>query len=131
DDEEVSPSSCWDSLSPTLVELENCSQKRSQSSPHCRPRGSQGPGRDNGREAYSCVSPPYPFAPSPSLPSSPLASAIRLFEGAQRRQLQMGPSDSPALERRECGLTDASRGLRYDGVSAVGFLTVRSCCSST
>ncbi|XP_047238577.1 rho guanine nucleotide exchange factor 28-like isoform X2 [Girardinichthys multiradiatus] len=111
DDEEVSPSSCWDSLSPTLVELENCSQKRSQSSPHCRPRGSQGPGRDNGREAYSCVSPPYPFAPSPSLPSSPLASAIRLFEGAQRRQLQMGPSDSPALERRECGLTDASRGL--------------------
>ncbi|KAM4578693.1 rho guanine nucleotide exchange factor 28-like [Fundulus diaphanus] len=109
DEEEDGPSSCWDSFSPTLVESGNCSQNRSQSLPHPGPRGSQGPGRDNGREAYSCVSPPYPFASSPSFPSSPLASAIRLFEGAQR--CQMGPSDSPALERRHCSLTDASRSL--------------------
>ncbi|XP_016532633.1 rho guanine nucleotide exchange factor 28-like isoform X5 [Poecilia formosa] len=109
DEEEVSPSSCWDSFSPTLVESGNCSQTRSLSSPHRRPRGSQGPGRDNGREA--CVSPPYPFASSPSFPSSPLASAIRLFDGGQRRQTLTGPSDSPALKHKECSLTDASRGL--------------------
>ncbi|XP_014878951.1 rho guanine nucleotide exchange factor 28-like isoform X5 [Poecilia latipinna] len=109
DEEEVSPSSCWDSFSPTLVESGNCSQTRSLSSPHRRLRGSQGPGRDNGREA--CVSPPYPFASSPSFPSSPLASAIRLFDGGQRRQTLTGPSDSPALKHKECSLTDASRGL--------------------
>ncbi|KAM4746694.1 rho guanine nucleotide exchange factor 28-like isoform 2-T2 [Anableps anableps] len=111
DEEEVSPLSCWDSFSPTLVESGNCSQNRFQSSPHRGIRGSQGPGRDNGREAYSCVSPPYPFASSPSFPSSPLASAIRLFEGVQRRQTLIGPSDSPALKRKECSLTDACRGL--------------------
>ncbi|XP_043967629.1 rho guanine nucleotide exchange factor 28-like isoform X6 [Gambusia affinis] len=111
DEEEVSPSSCWDSFSPTLVESGNCSQNRSHSSPHRRPRGSQGPGWDNGREAYSCVSPPYPFASSPSFPSSPLASAIRLFEGGQRRQTLTGPLDSPAMKHKECSLTDASQGL--------------------
>ncbi|XP_038133207.1 rho guanine nucleotide exchange factor 28-like isoform X1 [Cyprinodon tularosa] len=112
DEEHVSPSSCWDSLSPTLVESVNCSQNRSQSSSHRGLRGSQGPGQHNGREAYSCASPPYPFASSsPSFPSSPLASAIRLFEGAQRRHPQMGPSESPASEHREFSLTDAGRGL--------------------
>ncbi|KAM4576166.1 rho guanine nucleotide exchange factor 28-like isoform 1-T1 [Odontesthes bonariensis] len=115
-EEEVSPVShndipCWDSFSATPLDSGNCSQKRYPSSPHHGLRGSHGPGMDNNREPSPCISPPTPFASSTSFPSSPLATALRLFEGAQRRQAQTCPSVSPSLNHRGWSLTDASRGL--------------------
>ncbi|KAM9743736.1 rho guanine nucleotide exchange factor 28-like isoform 2-T2 [Menidia menidia] len=115
-EEEVSPVShvdipCWDSYSSTPLESRICSQKHYPSSPHHGLRGSRGPGMDNNREPSPCVSPPSPFASSTSFPSSPLASALRLFEGAQRRQAQTCPPVSPASNHRVCSLADASRGL--------------------
>ncbi|XP_070760322.1 rho guanine nucleotide exchange factor 28-like [Enoplosus armatus] len=104
-EEEVSPephvsSPCWDSFSMTPCSSGNCSQNRHPSSP-----------LENHREPSPRVSPPSPFASSPSFPSSPLASAFRLFEGTQRRQMQPCLPVSPALNRRGCSLTEASRGL--------------------
>ncbi|KAK5870920.1 hypothetical protein PBY51_003827 [Eleginops maclovinus] len=57
------------------------------------------------------MSPPCSFVSSPSFPSSPQASAFRLFEGAQRRQTQPCLPVSPALNRRGYSLTETSRGL--------------------
>ncbi|XP_051279663.1 rho guanine nucleotide exchange factor 28 isoform X5 [Dicentrarchus labrax] len=112
-EEEVSPvahigSPCWESFSLTPPDSKNCSQNWHPSSPHNGERGLQGPGRENHRER---VSPPSPFASSPSFPSSPLASPFRLFEGTQRRQTQQCLPVSPALNRRGCSLTESSRGL--------------------
>ncbi|XP_008283150.1 rho guanine nucleotide exchange factor 28-like isoform X1 [Stegastes partitus] len=113
-EDEVSPSShagssCWDSFSVTPPNSGNCSQNRHPSSPHSGQRGIQGP--ESHREPSPRVSPPSPFASSPSFPSSPLASALRLFEGAQRRQNQTCLPVSPALNHRGCSFTEASRGL--------------------
>ncbi|XP_040010974.1 rho guanine nucleotide exchange factor 28-like isoform X3 [Xiphias gladius] len=115
-EEEMSPaphvgSKCWDPIAMTDPDSGNCSQNRHQSSPHNGERGIQGPSLENHREPSPRTSPPSPFAASPSFPSSPLASALRLFEGAQRRQTQPCLPASPALNRRGCSLTEASRGL--------------------
>ncbi|XP_030593764.1 rho guanine nucleotide exchange factor 28-like isoform X2 [Archocentrus centrarchus] len=115
-EEEVSPashvvSSSWDSFSVAPTNSGNCSQSRCLSSPHNRPRGIQGSGLENHREQSPRISPPSPFASSPSFPSSPLASALRLFEGAHKRQPQTGLPLSPSLSRRGCSFTDANRGL--------------------
>lgn len=116
-EEEVSPashvdSSSWDSFSVTPPNSGNCSRSRCPSSPHNRLRGIQGSGLENHREQSPLVSPPCPFASSPSFPSSPLASALRLFEGAHKRQPQTGLPLSPSLSRSGCSFTEASRGLR-------------------
>ncbi|XP_074495364.1 rho guanine nucleotide exchange factor 28-like isoform X3 [Sebastes fasciatus] len=116
EEEEVSPaphlgSPCWDSFSMTPPDSGSCSQNRHPSSPHNGERGIQGPGLENHKEPSPRISPPSPFASSPSFPSSPLASAFRLFEGAQRRQTQPCLPVSPALNRRGCSVTEASRGL--------------------
>nr|XP_024660160.1 rho guanine nucleotide exchange factor 28 isoform X2 [Maylandia zebra] len=115
-EEEVSPashadSSSWDSFSVTPPNSGNSSQSRCLSSPHNRLRGIQGSGLENHREQSPLVSPPCPFASSPSFPSSPLASALRLFEEAHKRQPQTGLPRSPSLSRRGCSFTEASRGL--------------------
>ncbi|XP_069563971.1 rho guanine nucleotide exchange factor 28-like isoform X1 [Brachyistius frenatus] len=115
-EEEVSPashigSSCWDSFSGIPPDSGNCSQSRHPSSPHTGQRGIQGPGLENHREPSPRISPPSPFASSPSFPSSPLASALRLFEGAQRRPAQTCSPVSPALIHRGCSLAEAGRGL--------------------
>ncbi len=112
-EEEVSPvphvgSPCWDSFSMTPPDSGSCSQNRHASFE----RGIQSPSLENHREPSPRVSPPSPFATSLSFPSSPLASPFRLFEGAQRRQTQPCLPVSPALNRRGCSLTEASRGLR-------------------
>ena len=115
-EEEVSPgthvdSPRWDS-SMTPPDSRKCSQNRHPSSPCAGERRIQGHSLENHREPSPRVSPPSPFASSPSFPSSPLASPFRLFEGAQRRQAQPSLPVSPALNRRGCSLTEASRGLR-------------------
>ncbi|XP_018528333.1 LOW QUALITY PROTEIN: rho guanine nucleotide exchange factor 28-like [Lates calcarifer] len=115
-EEEVSPAphvgnQCWDSFSTSPPDSGNCSQNRHPSTPHNGERGIQGPSPENHREPSPRTSPSSPFATSPSFPSSPLASAFRLFEGAQRRQMQPCLPASPALNRRGCSLTEASRGL--------------------
>ncbi|XP_031161548.1 rho guanine nucleotide exchange factor 28-like isoform X4 [Sander lucioperca] len=114
-EEEVSPaphlgSHSWDSFSMTPPDSGNCSH-RHPSSPYNGERGIQGPGLENHKEPSPCISPTSPFASSPSFPSSPLASAFRLFEGAQRRPTQPFLPVSPALNRRGYSLTEASRGL--------------------
>ncbi|CAB1420068.1 unnamed protein product [Pleuronectes platessa] len=115
-EEEVNPvarvgSQCWESFSPTPSDSGNCSQSRHTSSPHNEERGIQGPGPENHREPSLRTSPLSPSASSPSFPSSPLASAFRLFDGAQRRHRQSCLPASPALNRRGCSLTEPSRGL--------------------
>ncbi|KAG7221402.1 hypothetical protein INR49_017278 [Caranx melampygus] len=102
---------CWDSFSTTPPDSGNCSQNRHPSSPHAAERVTQSPRLENHREPSPRTSPPSPFATSPSFPSSPLASAFRLFEGAQRRQIQSCLPASPALNRRGCSLTETNRGL--------------------
>ncbi|XP_031711943.1 rho guanine nucleotide exchange factor 28-like isoform X4 [Anarrhichthys ocellatus] len=114
DEEEVSPephlgSPCWDSFSTTPPASGNLSQNRHPSSPRGGERGIRGPAIR--KEPSPRTSPPSPFASSPSFPSSPLASAFRLFEGAQRRRTQPCLPVSPALNRRGCSLTEASRVL--------------------
>lgn len=117
-EEEVSPaphagSSRWNSFSMTSPASRNCSQNWHPSSPRNGERGIQGPGvEENHRGPSPRICPPSPFPSSPSFPSSPLASPFRLFEGAQRRQAQSCLPVSPALNRRGCSLTEASRGLR-------------------
>ncbi|XP_029296158.1 LOW QUALITY PROTEIN: rho guanine nucleotide exchange factor 28-like [Cottoperca gobio] len=103
-------SPCWDSFSMTPDDSGNCSQNQHPSSPQNEKRGIQG--LENHKEPSPRMSPHCPFSSSPSFPSSPLASAFRLFEGAQRRQTQPCLPVSPALNRRGCSLTEASRGLR-------------------
>ncbi|XP_061585473.1 rho guanine nucleotide exchange factor 28-like isoform X2 [Cololabis saira] len=103
--------SCWDSFSATPLDSGTFSQNHYPPSLHHGPGESQGPGLDNHRELSSRITTPSPFASSPSFPSSPVASALRLFEGAQRRQTQTCPHVSPALNHRECRVADVSRGL--------------------
>ncbi|XP_028434061.1 rho guanine nucleotide exchange factor 28 isoform X4 [Perca flavescens] len=114
-EEEVSPaphlgSPTWDSFSMTPPDSGNCSHQH-PSSPYNGERGIEGPGLENHKEPSPCISPPSPFASSPSFPSSPLAFAFRLFEGAQRHPMQPFLPVSPALNRRGYSLTEASRGL--------------------
>ncbi|KAG8011833.1 Rho guanine nucleotide exchange factor 28, partial [Nibea albiflora] len=115
-EDEVSPepsvgSPRWDSFSMTPPDSSNCSQNRHPSSPRNGERGIRGPSLENHREPSSRVSPPSPFASSPSFPSSPLASPFRLFEGTHRRQAHSCLPVSPALNHRGCSLTETSRGL--------------------
>ncbi|XP_034548917.1 rho guanine nucleotide exchange factor 28-like isoform X2 [Notolabrus celidotus] len=115
-EDEVSPvshigSPCWGSFSMTPSDSGICSQNRHPTSAHNGERRLQGPGLENHREPSPCISPSSPFASSPSLPSSPLASPFRMLEGALRRQTQPCLPVSPALNRRGCSLTEASRGL--------------------
>lgn len=115
-EEEVSPTShigspCWDSFSMTPPYSGSCSQSRHPSSPHNGQRGIHDTGPENHREPSPRISPQATFASSPSLPSSPLASALRLFDGAHRRQAETCSPVSPALNRRGCSLTEASQGL--------------------
>ncbi|XP_060927608.1 rho guanine nucleotide exchange factor 28-like isoform X5 [Limanda limanda] len=116
-EEEVNPaarvgSQCWESFSTTPPpDSGNFSKSRHRSSPHNEERGIQGPGPENPREPSPRTSPLSPSAASPSFPSSPLASAFRLFDGAQRRHRQSCLPASPALNRRVCSLTEPSRGL--------------------
>ncbi|XP_030225642.1 rho guanine nucleotide exchange factor 28 isoform X3 [Gadus morhua] len=56
------------------------------------------------------ASPRSPFASSPSLPSSPLASAFRLFEG-HRRQTKPSAPLSPGLHHRGVSLPETVRSL--------------------
>lgn len=118
EDEVVSPtthagSSRWDCFSMTSPDSRSCSQNWHPSSPHNSERGIQGPGQEETHRGPSPrVCPPSPFPPSPSFPSSPLASPFRLFEGVQRRQAHSCLPVSPGLNRRGCSLTEASRGLR-------------------
>ncbi|XP_035495943.2 rho guanine nucleotide exchange factor 28 isoform X3 [Scophthalmus maximus] len=116
EEEEASPvphvgSQRWDSFSTTPPDSGSCSQHRLTSSPRDEKRGIQAPSLENPREPSPCTSPHSPMATSPSFPSSPLASAFRLFEGVQRRQRQSCLPASPALNRRGCSLTEPSRGL--------------------
>ncbi|XP_032372098.1 rho guanine nucleotide exchange factor 28 isoform X4 [Etheostoma spectabile] len=101
----------WDVFSMTPSDSGNCTQNQHPSSPYNRERGIQALGRENHKEPSPCISPPSPFTSSLSFPSSPLASASRLFEGAQRHPMQPFLPVSPALNRRGCSLTEASRGL--------------------
>ncbi|XP_074526149.1 rho guanine nucleotide exchange factor 28-like isoform X3 [Halichoeres trimaculatus] len=115
-EEEVSPvshvgSPCWNSFSMTPGDSGTCSQNRHTSPAHNGERRIQGSGLENHREQSPCISPSSPFASSPSFPSSPLASPFRLLEGALRRQTQPCLPVSPALNRRGCSFTEASRGL--------------------
>ncbi|KAM8761173.1 rho guanine nucleotide exchange factor 28-like isoform 2-T2 [Acanthopagrus schlegelii] len=110
-EEEASPmphvgSPRWHPLSVNPPDSKNCSQNRHPPSPRIGERGIQGSGLENHREPSPRVSPPSPFASSPAIPSSPLASPFRLLEGALRRL-----PVSPALNRRGCSLTETSRGL--------------------
>ncbi|XP_028434060.1 rho guanine nucleotide exchange factor 28 isoform X3 [Perca flavescens] len=134
-EEEVSPaphlgSPTWDSFSMTPPDSGNCSHQH-PSSPYNGERGIEGPGLENHKEPSPCISPPSPFASSPSFPSSPLAFAFRLFEGAQRHPMQPFLPVSPALNRRGYSLTEASRGLSLECDSGEEDLLVRSYpCSS-
>ncbi|KAM9393474.1 rho guanine nucleotide exchange factor 28-like [Pholidichthys leucotaenia] len=101
-------SSCWDSFSTTPPGSGNFSQRRNPSSPRT---GTRGPGPENNKEPSPRVSPPSPLTSSPSFPSSPLASPLRLFEGAQRRLSQTCLPVSPALNRRGTSLTEACHRL--------------------
>nr|XP_046243952.1 rho guanine nucleotide exchange factor 28-like isoform X2 [Scatophagus argus] len=138
-EEEVSPaphvgSPRWDTFSMTSSDSRSCSQIQHPSSLHNGERGIRGPSLENHREPSPRVSPHSPYASSPCFPSSPLASPFRLLEGAQRRQAQPCLPVSPALNRRGCSLTDASRALRLTqtktikhhlcGISATAFLDV-------
>ncbi|XP_068558949.1 rho guanine nucleotide exchange factor 28-like [Cebidichthys violaceus] len=114
EEDEVSPeprlgSPCWDSFSTTPPASGSHSQNRHPSSPRGGERGTRGP--ETRKEPSPRTSPPSPLASSPSFPSSPLASAFRLFEGAQRRRTQPCLPVSPALNCRGCSLSEASRVL--------------------
>ncbi|XP_062418271.1 rho guanine nucleotide exchange factor 28-like isoform X2 [Pungitius pungitius] len=112
EEEEVSPAPrlgrpCWGSFSTTPPASGNHSQNRHPSSPRGGEKGIRVPEK----EPSPRTSPPATLMSSPSFPSSPLASAFRLFEGGQRRQTQPSLPVSPALNRRGCSLTEASQGL--------------------
>ncbi|CAN9513011.1 unnamed protein product [Ophioblennius macclurei] len=114
-EEEVSPTShigspCWDSFSMTPPYSGSCSQNRHPSSPHNGQRGIHDSGPENHMEPSPRISPRSIFASSPSFPSSPLASALRLFDGAHRRQAETCSPVSPALNRRGCSLAEARHG---------------------
>ncbi|KAM9858534.1 rho guanine nucleotide exchange factor 28-like [Aulostomus maculatus] len=102
----------WENFSMTPTSSRKC-PKNLQPTQNLE-KGNQVPCLENHREMSPRVSPsspPSPFASSPSFPSSPLASALRLFEGGQRRQTQPCLPISPTLNRRGCSLLVASRGM--------------------
>ncbi|XP_053726398.1 rho guanine nucleotide exchange factor 28-like isoform X2 [Synchiropus splendidus] len=94
----------WDSHSMPSNSVNSPKTRRLFSSQHAE-QATSGHCSENKRAQSPLVSPrssPSPFISSPSFPSSPLASAFRLFEGGQRRQ--PGLPVSPALVRRGCSL---------------------------
>ncbi|XP_057687797.1 rho guanine nucleotide exchange factor 28 isoform X1 [Corythoichthys intestinalis] len=95
-------SSCWDPFTMTPFDTSSCSKNR-PSTPQNSKRAIRSPVPEN-----SVVSPASPLASPPSFPSSPLASAFRLFEGGQKRQPQTRLPVSPG---RECNLPATTRGL--------------------
>ncbi|KAF7659153.1 hypothetical protein LDENG_00002360 [Lucifuga dentata] len=94
-------SPCWHSFPGTPLDQHS-------SSPQNGERGIQSFSIRNHRESSPQVSPSSPFASSSSFPSSPLASAFRLFEGGQRRQMRPA---SPGFSHRGSNLPELSRGL--------------------
>ncbi|XP_042277469.1 rho guanine nucleotide exchange factor 28-like isoform X2 [Thunnus maccoyii] len=110
-EKEVSPSPhvgspCWDTFSMTPPNSGSWPKNRYPPSPQNGERRIQGFSQENHKEPSPHVSPSTssPFASSPIFPSSPLASAFRLFEGGQRRQTQSCLTVSPSLNRRGCSL---------------------------
>lgn len=129
-EDEVNPgphgdSHCWDSVSRTPPDSGNCSQNQQPSSPCIDERGFQSSSLEDHREASPRMSPTSPFTASPSFPSSPLASALRLFEGVQRRQRHAFLPTSPTLKHQGCSLAETRCGLRLVIVSQ----SIFKCCS--
>uniref|UniRef100_UPI003AAAB36D rho guanine nucleotide exchange factor 28-like n=1 Tax=Centroberyx gerrardi TaxID=166262 RepID=UPI003AAAB36D len=118
-------SPCWDSVT--------CLQTRHPSPAQNGERGIQGSAVGHPREPSPHVSPPSPFASSPSFPSSPLASAFRVFEGGQRRQTQPCLPVSPGFGHRGTSLPEATRGLSpsLECDSGEDDILGRSCPSSS
>ncbi|KAM4616874.1 rho guanine nucleotide exchange factor 28-like [Polymixia lowei] len=101
----------WDPFVGSPPDADSRLQSRHPTPAQNGERGPQGLTGGHQREPSPRVSPPSPFASSPSFPSSPLASTFRLFEGGQRRQTQPCPPVSPGFSRRGIGLPEATRGL--------------------
>ncbi|XP_029915546.1 rho guanine nucleotide exchange factor 28-like [Myripristis murdjan] len=101
-------SPCWDSFAGSPADSGSC---RHPSPSQNGERGVQGSAVGHHRAPSPRVSPSSPFTSSPSFPSSPLASAFRLFEGGQRRQTQPCPPVSPGFGHRGASLPEATRGL--------------------
>ncbi|XP_077417024.1 LOW QUALITY PROTEIN: rho guanine nucleotide exchange factor 28-like [Vanacampus margaritifer] len=97
-------SPCWEPFSMTPPEPRTCPKNHHAATPH---NGDP----EKSKAAPLHVSPTSPFASPPSFPSSPLASAFRLFEGGQRRQPQAGIPVSPTFNGRGCNLAVTTRGL--------------------
>ncbi|XP_054630150.1 rho guanine nucleotide exchange factor 28-like isoform X2 [Dunckerocampus dactyliophorus] len=104
-------SPCWDTFSMSPADTRPYPKNQRPPSPRNGKRIIQNPGMENSKEPPPWVPPPSPFASSPSFPSSPLASAFRLFEGGQKRQTPPGLSVSPNLNHAGCNLPVVNRGL--------------------
>nr|XP_057927173.1 rho guanine nucleotide exchange factor 28-like isoform X2 [Doryrhamphus excisus] len=104
-------SPCWDSFSTSPADTRTYVKDHCPPSHHNCETIIQNPGMDNSKEPPPWVSPPSPFASSPSFPSSPLASAFRLFEGGHKRQTPPGLPVSPNLNHSRCNLPVVNRGL--------------------
>uniref|UniRef100_A0A3Q2YRU2 Phorbol-ester/DAG-type domain-containing protein n=1 Tax=Hippocampus comes TaxID=109280 RepID=A0A3Q2YRU2_HIPCM len=105
---------CWEPFSMTPPDSRTCPKNPHPPTPQNGERAVRSPGPEKCKESPLHISPPSPsspFASPPSFPSSPLASAFRLFEGVQRRQPQSNLPVSPTLNRRGCNLPAANRGL--------------------
>ncbi|XP_061623504.1 rho guanine nucleotide exchange factor 28-like isoform X4 [Phyllopteryx taeniolatus] len=107
-------SPCWDPFSMTPPDSKICPKNHHSPTPQNVKRAIRSPGLEKSKESPlhgSPPSPPSPFVPPRSFPSSPLASAFRLFEGGQRRQPQTSLPVSPTLNGRGYNLPAATRGL--------------------
>ncbi|XP_077378766.1 rho guanine nucleotide exchange factor 28-like isoform X2 [Festucalex cinctus] len=100
-------SPCWEPFSMTPPDPRTCPKNHHLPTPHNGDRAVRSPGPEKFKEAPLYVSPPSPtspFASPPTFPSSPLASAFRLFEGGHRRQTQISLPVSPTLNGKGCNL---------------------------
>ncbi|XP_061672064.1 rho guanine nucleotide exchange factor 28-like isoform X2 [Syngnathoides biaculeatus] len=105
---------CWDLFSMTPPDSKMCPKNPHPPTPQNAKRAIRNPGPEKSKESSLHSSPPSPsspFALPRSFPSSPLASAFRLFEGGQKRQPQTTLPVSPTLNGRGCNLSAATRGL--------------------
>ncbi|XP_056152814.1 rho guanine nucleotide exchange factor 28 isoform X2 [Lampris incognitus] len=106
-------SPCWDSFAGSPPDLVNCFLNRhTSSSPNWEAeRGVQGSGHQRDPSPHISPTSPVASSSSPSVPSSPLASAFRLLEGGLRRQTQPCRPVSPGHSHRTASLAEASRCL--------------------
>ncbi|XP_051923069.1 rho guanine nucleotide exchange factor 28 isoform X3 [Hippocampus zosterae] len=105
---------CWEPFTMTPHDSRTCPKNPHPPTPRNGERAVRSPGPEKSKDSPLQISPPSPsspFASPPSFPSSPLASAFRLFEGSQRRQPQSNLPVSPTLNRRGCNLPATTRGL--------------------